>query len=271
MRVFSSLQLLATVDPSGLGKFDAHSLTDQSLFELLISSFEEKSLFLSDADGECKPITEIGVLVVDESEHITSIDIFMEKLGGTLDMRYLPPHLRRIDFYKSGLHGSCELQYLPKNVYFARFSVQAISGSVDLTALPGRVRILDISENFMDGTLDFSSLPDSLQVLFLYKNNFSGSLDLRPVEKPIAVRESAGAWIPRMWRDEIVPALEGTLILNHFRNKFEGDILVSDINRVETKDTYSSENIQDLCRMIDTKGETRELKSPPVAHCWLIE
>ena len=140
MRAF---QLFLSVDLS-LGRVDYSLFSDQTLMEMFIDGFDDKSKKrYQDDEGIYLDVCEWTRIKCDEEKSVVEIAMDCHSIRGSLALLYVPPKVNGIS-----------------NNSFTRGE---LNGSVDLTHLPDRMEFFDLHNNQLTGEIDLTRLPDSME------------------------------------------------------------------------------------------------------------
>ena len=197
------LSLLYAAD-TALGRLDYHSLSDQTLMEMLTEGLNTDSKkCLQDKNKEYLDVCEWKCVECDSELNVTQIHSFY-LMGGTLALSYAPPKVIKIAVVSCQIFGTVETADLPRclvtfNISFNNFSGtldcgglpaalemldvsgNIFTGSCDLTALPKGLKGISVAQNLFTGTISLASLPDGIQDICLIRNDFSGTLDFENI------------------------------------------------------------------------------------------
>ena len=188
------LTIILAVDPN-LGRVDCHSLSDQTLLEMLYEGLSEstKRCFQS-MDGTYFEVCTWEGVTCDDDERVVEIGKCASLLidcpystSPSLELRYIPPKVRSINFMWSKLTGSADLTSLPKHMEKIDLKFNELSGSVELTQLPQTMEFLELLSNKFTGTVGLRHLPEGMKYLSIGGNRLSGSVHLDHL--PIALEE----------------------------------------------------------------------------------
>ena len=204
------LYQLSSADPS-LGRFDADSIPDQILMEMLIDGLREnqKSLF-QDADGgftdvcawhgvECTgddvKCVKFAFICFSEAQfpferiprRIEHFEISTCNLHGTLNTEYLPPNLTNLDLSYNRLHGSLNFKGLPSALVSLILRENDFHGFCALSDLPKTLVSFDAALNNFSGEIALDDLPAVMQSLNLQKNKLTGSVTIGKLPPPMVV------------------------------------------------------------------------------------
>ena len=246
--------LISAAEELAIGRASDSLLSDESRLELLFAGFGKELDFFQDPDDE--PITDISDIDSFEKNddgEIEAIDFEECEIGGTLELRWLPLTLKKVDMTLNHFHGTYASHLLPPALTVVHLGRNKLVGSIDLSTLPLGVRSLDLAQNCLSGTVDFSKIPLSLQQLTFFGNKLSGTVDLRAVKGTLG--RSSGAITCSLWSGEEVR--KDCLFLSVQHNPFVGDILVSDIAKVESPVVFSYTECESV---VDGNGGVIKLK-----------
>ena len=243
---------LITADPQ-LHRADFHSLSEQTLFELLFEPV--KSQVILDTDGNIQDIHNLSGVEFNENESISSLYYYSSRLAGTINFEYLPSQLDRARLSCNTLYGSIECGKLPTELRYFNVYDNKLGGRLELCDLPHRILYLCVSRNRISGTLSFENLPASLYALDVGMNLFEGSLDMRCIRLNLV--SCHGKNIPNTaWERDFTP-VQGRLAVMFAKNNFEGDILLQSIKKVADLASFTRNT---LCAMaVDTSGNNVHL------------
>ena len=152
-------QVILSADPS-LGRVDCSLMSDQTLMEMLIDGFDDKTQKKYQEYDE----TYINVCIwpcitCDEDERVIEINMDSINITGSIQLCYVPPSVKYLKIRNQWRHGK-------------------LSGSIDLAQLPEGMQLLDLQHNQLTGELDLARLPDRMRCIYLNYNQFTGEIDL---------------------------------------------------------------------------------------------
>ena len=102
------------------------------------------------------------------------------KLGGKLNLKYLPPRLVKLDASSNNLYGEFLFGDLPPSLEYLMVPHNKFSGTPMLHLLPPSLKAIEINNNNFGGRIIFSVLPVSLcEVNVSYNKNLEGTLDIK--------------------------------------------------------------------------------------------
>ena len=178
---------LVTLTDTDLGRLDSAALPDQQMMELLIGglpdSFQKE---FRDKNGLFTAVSTWGFVKCDENtENVLSVRIFHKKMGGTLDLKYVPRGVQDVEV-QAAVSGSLDTAALPDTLLNFSLYNTNFAGSVDFCTLPRALRSFYLLSANCSGTCDFSALPRKLRVLCLPRNRFQGSVALVNLPETLA-------------------------------------------------------------------------------------
>ena len=135
MRIF----FLLSIDGSA-GRVDIHSLSDQSLIELLLTDLSNISKqYFQDDSGYFVDVCEWPNVECDTAGRVINIDSFPSQIEGTLHFAYIPPCAKILNTSRGSLGCS------------------KFEGTLDTATLPQSLELLNISGNGFSGSVNFLS------------------------------------------------------------------------------------------------------------------
>ncbi|KNH08045.1 leucine-rich repeat protein [Perkinsela sp. CCAP 1560/4] len=174
-----------SVDPL-LGRLEYSVMSQQALMELLIAGIEK----IDDICGSRDEPTDLcewpGVKYRKRRDEVVEVAWSSLRLGGSLDMQWLPQTVVHFCASYNGLIGSSDLEKLPHGLKNFNLGVNNLSGTVRLHAVPKSLVRLNLKCNKLSGSVDLSGLPIGLKHVILYRNELCGSLDLTSLPPQIA-------------------------------------------------------------------------------------
>ena len=181
MQTFAISIFTLSVD-SKLGRLDYDSLSDQTLMELLIEGFDDKTKKeFKGKDGMYLDVCDWSGMKCDDDERVIEINMTSLHVSGLLELCYIPPKvkvLRISSWDKHTLTGSVDLARLPDGMQKLYLGQNQLTGEIDLSQLPEGVKYLSVGSNKLTGKIDLTHLPDAMGGLFLEKNQITGEIDL---------------------------------------------------------------------------------------------
>ena len=179
--IFASAHALICTDIPGLSRFDATSLPQQTLMELLVQDIRTDKFQNADGDHlEACAWPEVSCNMAKDVESITFClhgQAFFPD-GGTIHIDFIPQTVETFIVSENNLEGTCDTWRLPRemNSFFAHYN--RLHGSFDLAGLPRDLFALSIAQNRFSGGLSIGDLPPQLTYFNAECNFFTGSLDL---------------------------------------------------------------------------------------------
>ena len=180
------LQIFLSVD-SSLGRVDYTLMSDQTLMEMLIDRFDEKTKRrYKDSDGMYLDVRKWPCVKCDDHQRVMKIEIESSRITGTLELCYVPPKV--IFAYirsqsKSRVTGSVDLKHLPEGIQELDLQNNNLTGKVDLVHLPSGMVRLFLQHNQLSGEVDLAHLPQAMRSISLNKNKLTGEIDLTQLPK----------------------------------------------------------------------------------------
>ena len=193
-----SALFLLTSD-TALGRFDAHTMPQQYLVEMLVRDLDDVSI-AKDADGDFLEIEEWSILKFNTDGDVVTIfldtynigvpDYLQEYYpkstierwsfakGGKLNYQYIPPTVTLFNAKSMNLHGEIETTKLPRGLQKFYVSSNRHTGAFDVSGLPEGMLNIDISQNKLSGSLEMDALPESMESFDAWDNAFSGAVNL---------------------------------------------------------------------------------------------
>ena len=172
--------LFLTVDPNA-GRFNAASLPDQTLMELLLQRLTLDTSKLEAEDGSFTDCCGWNIVKCDSDKNVTAVHAFWvdsyyntpQRYAGELDLRLIPSKVKYFDMGNHQLTGLLSLEALPLGLIGFKAAMNSFSGSIGLSQLPETLEKLDVSGNELSGSLRLNKLPKSLVELNV-EGNLSG-------------------------------------------------------------------------------------------------
>jgi len=194
------LDSILTADTSSiLGRLDYHSLSQQTLMELLIDSIQNADVLRGPRDAP-KDISQWSGVKLNAAGEVTDIEwrislkgsialewlpstvssfcIHLNKLEGTVDLSRLPEVMIDLNLTANSFSGTVPFTQLPQSLENFYAALNAFCGSLDLTALPKSLQGLSVGNNRFEGTICLTELPPRMEALWVKKNRLHGTLDL---------------------------------------------------------------------------------------------
>ena len=173
--------LILTADPS-LGRVDYMTLSDQTLMELLIEGFDDKTKKrYQDDHGMYLDVCEWPFIKCDDDERVIKIDIDSLHVSGSIELCYVPPKVKVLNISlwwgTNELTGSVDLTSLPDGMESLSLNYNQLTGGIDLTQLPKEMQKLHLYNNKLTGGIDLTQLPDRMSSIFFSNNEFTGEID----------------------------------------------------------------------------------------------
>ena len=200
------------VAPDGqhLGRLDPSLLPEQSLMEIFVDGFQNKTMFQDEHGNytDCHTwdslkiyngvITQVAINDNDNPlegsmnmrflpSSVTLLRLVRQKLGGQLDTAQIPWSLISLELWDNALDGSFKTQGLPQSIVKVNIERNKFSGSLHLDALPRGMQKFVACRNALSGSLNFTELPQTLLHLDLEQNPFSGVADLSSLPDSLTV------------------------------------------------------------------------------------
>ena len=180
------------------GRVDYHSLSEQTLMELLFENVMNTSI-LRDSNGYFLNIDDWPRIQMNESRtkviliHMENVfeggdlfdfsddeDAMAQNIGpGSIDLKWVPREVVEFIIDDLSLSGTIETADLPRKLCSLNIARNDFTGTFDITHLRDTMRSIFCSFNKLVGTLDIPSLPANMKTFFGERNLFSGYLDLR--------------------------------------------------------------------------------------------
>jgi len=195
------MNLLAVLSADPVARVDKNTMSDQTLFELVVAEMAARTSFWdSDADA-FRPIFEWRGLTfctdgsVSEIKWNTfSIDpappqgFFLNRAlqGGTIALKWLPSTIQSCAINHLALQGTVATALLPRSLKQLTLSENKFSGTFDTSGLPPNIEGIDISGNMFEGTIDIASLPHKMKTFSVNRNAFTGTLDVARFPKSLS-------------------------------------------------------------------------------------
>ena len=169
------------IDPT-LGRVDYNSLSDQTLMEMLIDGFDDKTKAeYQDNDGMYLDVCKWSCIQCDDDERVIIADIKTRNVSGSIGICYVPPKVKELYMrarHKGKLTGSVDLTHLPVGMHVLQLQKNELTGEVDLAHLPNGMGFLHLNNNQLTGEIRLDHLPGEMQYLYLHTNKLTGELDL---------------------------------------------------------------------------------------------
>lgn len=241
--------ILSLLCAEHIGRFDAQSMSDQTLLELFVSEFKHRQRFV-DNEGEFKDIADIRGIQCSPEGHITVLDFggHSPPFDGVLNFCYFPPQLRKARLWENRLTGEFVAARIPSSTTVLFLGRNMLKGSIAIADLSDSMVYLSVFQNLLSGTLCFDSLPKNLIALDVSDNKLFGSLDLTGITKELGYDlEDEIADIA--WREE---PIENTVVYLDFRvNAFVGEVKV---RALDHRDMIMFEDTK-VTAAVDSAGE----------------
>ncbi|KNH07186.1 leucine-rich repeat protein [Perkinsela sp. CCAP 1560/4] len=187
-----------SIDPVSIARPDKDSMLQQTLMEILVGDFDDKTCF-RDSDGDfeavcawegvdCSKHGEIDfdgdfeavcawegvdcsenceIRNIDWQQHPNVMDLFGDADGAHDD-----------DVGPVRCGGSIDLRWVPSTVEKLSIPDLCLSGSVDTSVLPREMFSIQLKGNTFSGTFSTAALPPKIRTVDVSKNRLCGSLDL---------------------------------------------------------------------------------------------
>ena len=174
------LTLLHSVDPT-LGRVDYSSFSDQTLMEMLLDGFDDKTKKTYQGNnGMYLDVCKWICVECDHDKRVIEIHVHSDNASGSIELCYAPPKvkvLRVSSWGKSEFTGSVDLTHLPDGMQVLNLQNNQLTGEIDVTQLPDAMESLDLQNNQLTGEIDLTQLLD-VEDLSLGNNQLTGELDL---------------------------------------------------------------------------------------------
>ena len=184
-------KFLLTVDPDlghvdkgflgDLGRVDYTLMSDQTLMELLVEGFDDRTKkAYQDDHGMYLDVCEWSCVKCNTDERVVEIEETCA-VAGSLQLQYVPPKLKVLmisSWRKSQLTGSVDLSQLPEGMQKLCLSNTELKEGIDLAHLPKIMETLSLENNRLTGEIDLTRLPDAMYKVYLHNNQLSGEIDL---------------------------------------------------------------------------------------------
>ena len=188
IKPFSLLCALAA-DTTRAHKTGYATLSEETMLENLISEIDDKSPFQELLVEKRRIRRNKKTMVFKRKEEwpgvTLSVDGFVteirwgeRKLGGTLDLNWIPRQTTDFFIGKNACFGECTLVGLPETMQRFDAVDNNLRGNPDLTQLPQTIEHIFLSGNKLSGSIDLTQLPESLVHCWLCGNDLSGSVDI---------------------------------------------------------------------------------------------
>ena len=185
--------LVISPDNENLSRLDPALLSEQTLFEMFVEGFQDKSRF-QDEHGNYTDCHTWSCIIINEGQP-TNFDINNDRkirhLGGSLNLRFLPEFVSWLGVAGNDIGGKICTGDLPKDMGYLFLEDNKFEGEFDISALPAEMRILYVSQNNLCGTLDIASLPREFEELYAYQNKFTGGLNLDDLPESLTTLDLA--------------------------------------------------------------------------------
>ena len=175
-----AILIVISPDTENLSRLDPSLLSEQTLFEMFIEGFQDKSRFQDEhgnyTDFHGWPAVELcdGEL----NRFDTNDDQESRALGGSINLRFLPESLSWLGLAGNEIGGTICTADLPREIEYLFLDGNKFEGEFDISALPAEMKVLRISSNYLCGTLDIASLPREIEEFDGSENEFIGSINL---------------------------------------------------------------------------------------------
>ena len=180
--------LIHTAD-TPTGRVDRHTLSDQSMMELLIADADpEFQATFQGTDGAYLDICEWKGVQCNSDTRVTSVRFAHGTIPvGSLDLRYIPLESTEFRVIDVDAEGSIVASDLPQSLTNFEVSFTEFIGDVDMRLLPRSLTEVHIAHNHNEGSLDLAELPPGLRSLNAYWNSFRGTITLKSL--PASLQE----------------------------------------------------------------------------------
>ena len=178
---------LSAVDPA-LGRLDAHSLSDQTLMELLVDGMAEndKSSY-QDANGNYTDIS-TWPLVALQNDRVVQIAFCEKKMvKNQFPFALIPPNVAQLIIEGCSAHGTLDTSVLPRKLDSINVGQNFLHGEIDFSAFPRGLREIIVCFNQFSGSCALHDLPDALVHFNAAGNQFSGEITLNDL--PLALEK----------------------------------------------------------------------------------
>ena len=177
-----AFQLFFSVDPS-LGRVDYRLFSDQTLMEMFVDGFDDSTnKMLQDNEGMYLDVCKWSCVTCDDDHRVIKVDMERPDVGGSLELRYVPPKVKLLriglPWMNGYLEGSVDLAHLPEGMKETDLRNNKLTGEIDLKQLPQGMIYLYLQNNRFTGEIDLAHLPDGMVRLYLESNRFIGEIDL---------------------------------------------------------------------------------------------
>ena len=183
-------QLFLSAD-SSLGRVDYTLMSDQTLTEMLIEGFDDETKKkYQDKNEMYLDVCEWSCVKCDGNQRVTEIDIIIDGLSGSLELRYVPPKVSVVNirsWSRSRMTGSVDLACLPDGMWQLNLRNNQLTGEIKLTQLPDNMEYLHLENNQLTGEINLTQLPDNMEYLHLENNQLTGEINLTKL--PYSMRE----------------------------------------------------------------------------------
>ena len=191
---------LFTAEISSIGRFDAQSLPQQTLIEMLVENITDVGI-AKDASGCFIEIKRWSILSFDVEDNVTEIRMDADNVemrfdffddvkiprsiasgcfeeGGSIDLRFTPSTVHSITLSFMDFAGTLETQRLPHGMTELLINANQFFGPFDIKGLPPGMREAHIQKNHFAGVLLVEYLPEQMFIFNASANRFHGTVNL---------------------------------------------------------------------------------------------
>ena len=214
--------IFLAADPS-VGRFDAHSLSDRQMLELLCKEMMDRPFHRQRLRRE--KFDWAGVSLNSDGA-VTEVQWFAALLPpDVLHLEFIPKNVKNFTAANGAAKGTLDAAALPSGLEVLNLSINNFSGSVDFTVFPSNMKTISLQENEFYGSVSLGNLPKTLESLDISANAFSGSLqlDLRSAVILKSFRANLNGFSGEIFLDKLSESMER---LNISSNKFSGEIVL---------------------------------------------
>ena len=181
------LRLLHAADDEHLSRLDPSLLSDQALMEMFAAGFDnvytvydENENYTDCFEWEIVEVEDgiIRFVSYDGYENNHGEDGFGGRLGGSLNLQFLPASVDGIFLPMNDLHGTISPKDLRPGFQKLCLERNRLTGSLHTGDFPNSMTEIDLAINYLSGGLDMTTLPENLESFLVGNNAFTGSLHL---------------------------------------------------------------------------------------------
>ena len=258
----SAICILIASDDAHMSRLDPTLLSQQALMEMFVDAMQNKDRFMHNENY--KDISEWQGMTCNDNEEVIEVRISHDvhnqhpKLGGRMNMRFLPSTVRSLIIVGQDMEGTLEANDMP--TYLETFNIRsnlitgelnvkdfpqtlttlqvdynALSGEIEWEFLPANLKNFDAVSNEFHGSILLTNLPSTLEVLNLSNNQFSGEINLLSLPRNLHQLSIGGNNLCGRLLFDAVPERLSTLQLSS--NHFTGNI---DFKRIIPNALYFS-------------------------------